>query len=240
MEIINNLKELGNNYKEINFSELQNKFLQSNIGKVVDYAVDEGLRYLLPDFLEDEIIDVKNTCVSEGLNEGVKKAIENAIDLGKSTLGIFTGNFENINQAQKAIKEGGIIDAISDTIDDVLNSLTKSEKIPKSVAKVLKSGKKQLLNNIEKNIKNEFYNENNSLKKLEKYIDNWKEYYSKKDLSGLKKEFTKIKKEGNNILPIENIVNNINMIKNIHDLIKYNPEFDFDNMYLELSEKLNK
>ena len=239
MQVLDNLKDLGNNFKEINFSEVQNKFLESNIGKVVNFAIDEGLKYVLPDFVEDEVIEVKNTLVSEGLNKAVDKAIEKAIDLGKTTIGIFSGNFENIIQAQNAIKEGGIIDSISDAIDDILKSLTKSKKIPNTVAKLIKSGKKEILNNIEKNIKNEFLSENKSLNNLEKYIENWKKYYSDKNLSGIKKEFKKIEKEEKSILPIKNIIENINMIKNIHSIINNNPNFDFDSIYLELSKKLN-
>ena len=239
MQVLDNLKELGNNLKQIDLSDMQNKFLQSNLGKVVDFAINEGLKYVLPDFIEDEVIEVKNTLVSEGLNQAVDKAIENAIDLGKSTLGIFSGNFENVNQAQKAIKEGGIIDSISDGLDNILKSLTKSKKLPDSVAKLIKSGKKEIIKNIEKNIKNEFLNENKSLNNLEKYIDNWKDYYSKKDLSGIKKEYKKIEKEEKNIIPIKNIIENINMIKNIHNIINNNDDFDFDSMYLELSKKLN-
>ena len=166
MQLLENLKELGNNLKEINFSDLQKNFLQSNLGKVVDFAIDEGLKYILPDYIEDDVIDVKNILVNEGLKEAVNTAIEKSIDLGKATIGIFSGNFENVNQAKNAIKEGGIIDTISDAIDNILNKLTKAEKLPKSVAKVIKSGKKEILKNIEKNIKNEFLNENKSLNNI--------------------------------------------------------------------------
>lgn len=239
MDILENIKDFGNNLMESDFGKLQDNFLKSKIGQVVNFAVNEGLRYILPDFVEDEVIEIKDTLFTGGLKEAADKAVEKAVDLGKTAIGIFTGNFENISQAANAIKKGGLIDGISSGIDDVLEDLTKSNILPASVSKIIKNGKKELLNNVEKNIKNEFLEENNSLEKLEKYIENWKDNYSQKDLQGLKKEFSKIKKEEKNILPIKNIIENINKIKNIHSLIENNANFDFDNIYLQLSEKLN-
>ncbi len=239
MQLLDNINEIGNKLKEVDFSQIQDNFLKSRLGQVVNFAVDQGLKYIMPDFIEDEVIEVKDTLISEGLNSAVEKAVEEAINLGKTTLGIFTGNFENVDQAKNAIKEGGIIDGISDAIDSLIKTLTKEKIIPESVGKLIKSGKKEIIKNIEKDIDNEFNKENKSLTKLEKYINNWNKYYSKKDLSGINKEFKKIEKEEKNILPIKNIVENINKIKNIHDLISNSNDFDFDNIYLELSNNLN-
>ena len=238
MQILENINELGSKLSDMDFGKIQNNFLQSTLGRVVDAALDQGLKYIMPDFIEDEVIEIKNTLLSEGLKEAVDKTIEKTIDLGKTAIGIFTGNFENINQAQNAVKEGGIIAGLSDAIDFVLKKLNKSNVIPNSVLKIIKSGKKEIINNVEKNIKNEFLNENKSLDNLEKYIDKWNNFYSQKDLSGLNKEYNKILKEEKNILPIVNIVNNINKIKNIHELINNSESFDFDNIYLNLSENL--
>lgn len=235
MQILENLNDLGNKLKEIDIGQLQQNFLQTKIGKLTDLAVDEGLKYLMPDFIEDDVIEIKNTLFSKGLKDALEETVNKTIDLGKAAIGIFTGDFDNISQAEKAVKEGGIIDGISSAIDSVLKKLTDSEIISSSVSKLIKTGKKEILNNVEKNIKNEFLNESKSLEKIEKYINNWNKYYSKKDLDGINKEYKKINKEEKNILPIKNIVNNINKINNIHELIKNSDSFDFDNIYLELS-----
>ena len=196
MEILENLNNFGDKLKEIDFGKIQENFLQSKLGQVVNIAIDQGLKYALPDFIEDDVIEIKDTLFSEGLKQAVDTTIQKAIDMGKTAIGIFTGNFENINQAQNAIKEGGVIDGISDAIDSILKKLTNDKIIPSNVSKLIKAGKKEILNNIEKDIKNEFTKENKSLSNLEKYIDNWNNYYSEKDLSGINKEFKKIEKEG--------------------------------------------
>ena len=56
-----------------------------------------GLRYVLPDLIEEEVIDVKDSLIQNGLKEGLKTAVENTINIGKSAIGIVTGNFENIS-----------------------------------------------------------------------------------------------------------------------------------------------
>ena len=76
MEIENNL---NNNITE---EKDQKSFLETSIGKVVDSAIDVGLRMLLPDVIEDGIIEVKDSLLKEGLKEGErKKAIEIAKEM---------------------------------------------------------------------------------------------------------------------------------------------------------------
>ena len=86
--------------------EKQNKFLQTTIGKTINTAIDIGLKAILPDMIEEQIIDIKNTMLTSGLKEGINCAINSAIDLGKSAIGIVTGNFENLSQVHTAIKKG--------------------------------------------------------------------------------------------------------------------------------------
>ena len=40
--------------------ENQNKFLQTTLGKTINTALDIGLRGILPDMVEEQIIDIKN------------------------------------------------------------------------------------------------------------------------------------------------------------------------------------
>ena len=73
LEINNNL----NNKKEINqdlgqkIYEAQKSFLQTNIGKAVNSAIDIALKTVLPDLIEDEIIDIKDCILENGFKSGV-------------------------------------------------------------------------------------------------------------------------------------------------------------------------
>ena len=232
MEIEN---EINNN---INIEK--NNFLNTVIGKTINNAIDIGLKSILPDLIENQIIEIKNALLTNGLKAGIDSAVENAIDFGKSAIGIFTGNFENMTQVRTAVADGGIIDTVSDVLDDVINKTYESGYINKSVSSVIKKGKNILLENISSNIKNELDEQTNSIEKLERYVNNWKEYFENKDFAGMTKEYNKIKKQLDNIIPLENILKETREVEVVHNLIKNNGQnFDISNLEIELAEKLS-
>ena len=229
--------------QEINVNLLkennQNEFLESTLWKTINNGIDIGIRYLLPDLVEDEIIELKDNLINFGLKDGIKESIDSVIETGKEAIGILSGNFENVTQIQKAIKNGGIIDKVSDSIDTVIEIGEKNGKINSSIGKALKKGKTSILSSIEKNIESTLDSQINSSKNIEKYISNWKENYKEKNFSGMQKEYNKIEKEIKKLVPIENTIKNARYIENIHNLIKNNGEnFNLSEETLELAEKL--
>lgn len=216
--------------------EKQNGFLNSSIGKIVNTAIDLGLRWILPDFVENQIIDIKNGLLEGGLKEGINKTIENGIELGKSVTGIFTGKFENISQAQNAIKNGGIIDGVSNAIDSALTAGTKKGWIPRNVASLIRQGKNVILDNISTNIETEFVSQLDNVEKLGKYENNWRSYYNSKDFDGMEREYQKIKDKLKELLPLETTIKQAREIENIHLLIKNNGhDFNLSEEQLELA-----
>lgn len=135
---------------ELQVEKSQKSFLETNIGQAINSAVDFGLKTVLPDFIEDDIIEVKDALIQGGFKEAINTTIDNAIDLGKSFLGIFTGSFENISQIKTAIQKGGLIDGISDSLDTAINWAKKENFISSSVAKLIKSGKNEIMENVKK------------------------------------------------------------------------------------------
>lgn len=223
----------------IEIEEKQKSFLETTLGKTINTGIDIGIRTILPDYIEDQIIDLKNNLINYGLKDGIKKSIDDAINLGKSAIGIITGNFENISQVQNAVKSGGIIDNISSLLDNVIDRVEKKGVINYTVAKTIKQGKNSILNNVEKNINETFNNQIKALSYTEKYIDNWKKYYNDKNFDGMEKEYKKIEKEYKNLIPIENTINDIRKIENLHNLIKNNGQnFELTQDEQELIEKL--
>ena len=239
MEILDNLNELGNKIiNNLDLKNMQEDFLKSNIGQIANTAIDIGLKSMLPDHIENEVIEVKDALISGGIREGVNTAIENTIEIGKKFLGIENSNFNSIDEARQTIQKGDLISNISKGIDFVLEKVSNSKLIPESVLNTIKSGKDLVLNNINTNVEDEFINEMKAFKKIEKYIDNWEKYYTQKDVVGLDKEFNKIEKQIKKILPIENMINKVNAIRNINDVIKNSENFDFSEVYLDLAKNL--
>ena len=201
-------------------AENQNNFLQSTLGKTINTAIDIALRAILPDMIEDQIIDIKNVLFNNGLKEGIELALKSGIEFGKSAIGIVTGKFESLSQAHNAVKNGGIIDSISDTLDNVLESARKNDLITKTTGSLIKKGKNAILDTISTNIEEKFMQDVNSLELVSKYISNWKNYYNLKDLDGMEKEYKKIKKQMDTIMALDNTISEAKQIENIHNLIK--------------------
>ena len=236
---LNNNENLQVNNNELVTEKEQNTFLESTLGKVVNSALDVGIRMVLPDFIEEGVIGIKDALMQGGLKEGIDTAINGAINLGKSVLGIFTGKFEDISQARDAVKTGGIIDGISGVLDTVIDKTNSSGLINDNVANLLSNGKDAILNSVSSNIEQEFMQQIDGAEKLAKYESNWKEYYNNQDFNGMQREYEKIKEKLNELLPIENTLKEARTIENLHNLIKNNGQnFNLTNEQLELANLL--
>lgn len=228
-----------NNNNEIVNEKDQKSFLETSIGKVVDSALDVGLRMILPDFVEDGVLEVKDSLIKGGLKEGVNTAIDGAIDLGKSIIGVFTGDFDNITQARDAVKSGGIIDGISDVLDKIIDKTNSEGLINSSIADLISNGKDSILDNISNNIEKEFTKQIDSVDKLSDYENNWKEAFEEKNFDKMQDAFDKIKNELENILPMENTIKEARVIENLHTLIQNNgKDFNLTKEQLELANML--
>lgn len=228
-----------NNELNENIEKNQKNIIGEILGKTINLAVDTGMRVVLPNALEDEIINIKDIILNEGLKEGIKNAISSAIDLGKSAIGMVTGKFENISQAYNAVKSGGIIDLTSNVIDQALKSANKKGLIQDGTEKILKKGKNVIKECIESNIEKTFMEQVNSIEKIGKYINQWNQYLDVKDSEGMEREYKKIENKMEKIIPLESTLKQIEIIKNIQTLIKNKGGIEnVTNEEIELSKKL--
>ena len=228
-----------NNNLTNNLEVKQNNFLQSALGKAINNGINIGLRYVLPNWAEDKVIELKDNLLNYGLKDGVSKTIQSVIDTGKSAIGIVTGNFENVNQINEAVKNGGIIDSVSEIFDSVLNKIYSTGKINSTTFNLIRNGKNSILNNVERNIESTLTSQITSSQRMENYINNWKDYFKDKDFSGMEKEYRKIKTELKELVPIENTINNARNIELLHNLIKNNgQDFNLKQEEIELANKL--
>lgn len=218
----------------------QQEFFQSTLGKIIDFSLDAGIRALVPDIIENEVINIKDTIISEGFSEGIKSLIDNAINIGKSALGIVTGEFESVSQAEKAIEKGGILDSISSGINLALNKISSMGIISEDTTNLIANGKDVIINNVSSNIKKEFTTQSKNIDNLNSYVNKWKLEYENRNIEGMEKYMKKIDKTLSKTLPIENLISEARTIENIHELIKNNGNnFDLSKEELDLASKLN-
>ena len=238
MEIKEITNEVNLNNEITNKNE-QTNFLESTLGKIINTAIDIGIRAALPEFIDEQVINIKDNLFNYGLKEGITKTIDDAIDIGKSAIGIFTGNFETVSQMQSAVESGGLIDGISSLLDTVVDKVNEKGIINYNIANTIKKGKNVILNSIESNIEEKFKEQNIEVENIQIYMNNWKENFNNKNFKGMEQEYTKIEKILGNLAPIEKIINQAKMIENLHNLIKNNgQDFNLNQEQLALAEKL--
>lgn len=232
----NNNLEIENNLEN---EKEQKGFLETTLGKTINAAIDIGIRALLPDFIDEQIINIKDNLLEYGLKDGITKTIDDAIDLGKSAIGIFTGNFENVSQMQSAVQSGGLIDGISGLLDTVVDKVKDAGLISNNIASTIKQGKNVILNNVESNIEKTFEKQYQTIENVDNYINTWKESFKKQDFNSMEKEYQKLEEQMKDIVPITKTIEEAKTIEILHNLIKNNgQDFNLTNEQLELVEKL--
>lgn len=234
--VLSNNKNIDNSLEKE-----QKKFINTTFGKVINTGIDLGLRIALPDLIEDEVIQVKNSILENGFKAGLESAISSSINLGKSAIGIFTGDFENIEQIQTAIGKGGILDSVSDLID--LSSKKAKEKglINSSIYTAIKGSKNTIIKSIESNIENELETQVKSVKKVSEYSEKWRACFEAKDLEGMENSLKNMKRYLKEIVPLESTLKEARTIENMHSLVKSKGgSFELTEEEINLVQKLSK
>ncbi len=223
--------------KSNDLSNQQNSFLQSNLWKTINSGLDIGIRALLPNFLEDAVIGIKDALVNNGLQGGIQKAVEMAKDITGS--GIITGAYKTITEAYNSLKNGNLIGNVGDAITNSITNANRNKEITAEVSTILTNGTKTIMDSIEANIKESFNDQLNLLEKLNKCNNNWRECFENRDFAGMEKEYKKIENAIKKVMPTENTIKQARIIENLHTLIKNNNKnFDVSDEQIELAKKL--
>ena len=238
MEIFNNVGKTLNSLGD-KISEAQGKFAESNFGRIVSNVLDVGIRIALPDFSENMVIDIKDAIFNNGLKDGVKQIWNNIKEYGKSFLGLSTGKFNNIDEVQKATKNGGILDTISSAFDFALEKSVDNGKITRKARQSLKTQKNKMIKDMKDEILEEIDNQAVYVGKIEEYKEKWQECFNNKDLEGMKKANKNIKKYIDKTLPLDNLLSESKKIEIMQNLIESTGNFDITEEEKELANSLS-
>lgn len=226
--------------KNVNLEKEQKNFFDTTLGKVIDTGLDIGLRAILPDLIEDQVINIKNALIDNGINDGIHTAVDSIIDFGKSFSGIFTGKFDNIEQVETAIGQGGIIDTTSDLLDKAIIKIYQKGIIGSQIKNLITKGKDLILSNVSSNLKNEINLQEKSFSNIEENISNFNNFYNDKDFEGMTKEYNKIQSELKKLIPLENVLNETKRIDILYNLIKNNGHnFNLNENEISFIQKMN-
>lgn len=227
LEIENNVNV---DERDVEIGKSQNNFLKDIFLGSINFAVDTGIRAVLPNLIEDQVIDIKNSIIKNGFKEGMKTLVEKVKEFGSSFLGIKKGNFNNLEEMDIAIKNGGILKSISKGLNYGIDAARKKGIITKDMSKVIKSLKTTTINTISNNIKNKMLEEVKKIERIEKHQELWYKAFGNKDISNMKKEIKKINSLKSEIVKFEKIINNIEKMNNIQKIIGENNNFEYEGL----------
>lgn len=234
---LENDKKIENN---VNLEKEQKNFFDTTLGKVIDTGLDIGLRAILPDLIEEQVIDIKNALIENGIKDGIHTAVNSIVDLGKSFSGIFTGKFDNINQIEYAIGNGGIIDTTSELIDKAIVKIYQKGIIGSQIKNLITKGKDLILNNVTSNLEKEINLQEKSFYDIEKYINDFNNAYNNKNFDGMTREYNKIQSKLKELIPLENVLQETKKIDILYNLIKNNGHnFNLRECEIEFLNKIN-
>lgn len=238
MELENELSNNIDNTLE-NINEEQTKFLETTLGKVVDTGIDIGIRALLPNFIEEQIIDIKDNIFENGLVDGIKETVTDTIDTGKDIIGIFKGEITEVSQIKDIVDSGNLIDGVSETIDFVLDTISPNSSLQETAVDILKNGKDVLLDNIEGSLEKTVENQVSMFKDIESYMESWNNNFNNQDFISMDEDYLKIEEALKSVMPMESLINEARSIENMHNLIKNNgQDFNISDTQLELATKI--
>ena len=216
----------------------QTKNIKIDIGNIANAGLEFGLRTILPDFIEDDVIEIKDTFIEEGFIDGVQSIIDKAEDIGKSITGKFTGRFETVEQIKRLIQKDGILEYTSDIIDNILKKMLSKKIISKSTYNLIRTGKKEIVNSLEDQLDGYYKIDEYNVEELEKYCNEWKESYNKKDYQSMQSAMKKINKRLEKNKMIETTINQARNIEKIQEYI--DKKGSIDNLSEKEKELLEK
>ena len=197
-----------------------------NIPKLANTTLDIGLKAVLPDFLENDVIEIKDAFISEGFSAGLETAKERAENTWNSIKGLFSGEFSNVSEIKKLVQKNGILDTASDLIDRISKKLMDLNIINKSTYNLIKTGKKEIMGVLRDELNTYYQIDEYDFEKLQSQIQSWKQSYMDGDLEGMDKNAKKIEQnlEKNNSL--QTILNQAQTIKKAQSFLNLKGSID--------------
>ena len=219
--------QLTNDMKNNEISKNQNDFIGNMFKNAINFGVDLGLKSLLPDLIEDQVIDIKNSILEGGFKEGVNTLVKKVNEFKNSITGIFTSNFNNIEEIHTATKQGGIIKTVSKGLSKGIDAGVKSGAIPKSIGGILKAGKTTMLNEFSNSLESQMRKEIQKFDILNDLNKKWYDALDQRDFDKMTKYTEKISVLSKDLVKFSNIIEETKKIEELHNFIKENNSFDF-------------
>ncbi len=224
----NNLDtQLTNDISKNEISKSQNDFIGDMFKNALNFGIDIGIKALVPDLIEDQVLDIKDSILENGFSDGINTLIKKVDEFKNSIKGIFTGNFNTIQEINTATKQGGIIKTVSKGISKGIDAGVKSGAIPKPVGHIIKAGKTTILNEFSSSLESQIKKEMKKFDTLNELNKKWYDALDKRDFNKMTKYTEKISELSKDLVKFSKIIEETKKIEELHNFIKENNSFDF-------------
>lgn len=223
LEILEN----GRNFAIGAIQRAQDFFMSDTFKNAVNTGVDFGIRLALPDIIEEQTIEIKNSIVEGGFGAGFETLNNKLNEFKSSVQGIINGEFNSIEEMKLATKNKGIIKTVSSGLSKGIDIAIQTGLLDKKSAKLLKSTKSTMLNEFKNSLQSKFEKEIAKLEKLNKYNERWHKAYDNRDFEKMEKYYNKIEEIYPHTVKFEKTIEDTKNILTLHNWIKENNSFDF-------------
>ena len=193
----------------------------------LNFGVDLGIKALVPDLIEDQVLDIKDAILENGFSDGVSTLMKKVEEFKNSIKGIFTGNFNTIQEIDTATKQGGIIKSVSKGLSKGIDAGIKSGAIPKPVGRIIKAGKTTILNEFSSSLESQMKKQMKKFDTLDELNKKWYDALDKRDFNKMSKYTDKISEISKDLVKFSKIIDETKKIEELHNFIKENNSFDF-------------
>lgn len=168
----------------------------------------------LPEIAEETIILAKDFLKNEEVREKIKNIFDNTLNKDGRIV-------KNISQIKDTIKEEGLKEGISETIDIVINNLKKSKQIDKNTANLLKDSKDVIIDKaIDNEIENRYKGQEKVLNNINEKYTKWENELKNMNIENMNKIHNQIKNEYKKLIPTVEIIDKIKEMENLNELAK--------------------
>ena len=166
----------------------------------------------IPEIAEEVIIATKDFLKNEEVREKIKNIFDNTLNKDGRII-------KNISQIKDTIKEEGLKDGISETIDIVINNLKKSKQIDKNTANLLKDSKDVIIDKaIDNEIENRYKGQEKILNNINEKYTKWENEFKNMNIENMNKIHNLIKNEYKKLIPTVEIIDKIKEMENLNKL----------------------
>lgn len=219
--------QLTNDITKNEISKSQNNFIGDMFKNALNFGVDLGIKALVPDLIEDQVLDIKDAILENGFSDGVSTLMKKVDEFKNSIKGIFTGNFNTIQEIETATKQGGIIKSVSKGLSKGIDAGVKSGAIPKPVGRIIKAGKTTILNEFSSSLESQMKKQMKKFDTLDELNKKWYDALDKRDFDKMSKYTNKISEISKDLVKFSKIIDETKKIEELHNFIKENNSFDF-------------